>query len=249
MTLILTHIDKHGIVHAADSNLTDSSGGPADIGRKVFDLPSLRAGVSVAGSYSVSGITMDMWMPGMITNYGLSPSPSLSGFADSLRGRLERDMTPTEKGGGCLVHIAGFVHDSAGQHPEFYFVRNITGIDPHNGSYLGMGSSFTVSEDFWTRDYVKPSDRAALTVGPGYALYINGFPSGRIAYFGLMPLLRKFFEDVWSTANWQFRPPKTLDEVAILLELHISVVVAMFKISDYSAPFIGGPVQTLLIRP
>jgi hypothetical protein len=249
MSLILTHIDRHGIVHAADSNLTTDSGEAAGTGTKVFDLPYLRAGLSLAGSYSVNGVAMDKWMPQVIADYEHSASPSLPGFSDWLRGRLEREMTSTERDGGCLVHVAGFVRDSAGQRTEFYFVRNITGIDPNTGSYLGMGPTFAVTEDFWTRDYSTATARAALAAGTGSMLYINGFPSGRIAYLGLMPHLRKFLDEVWNTAAWRFRPPKTLDEVAILVELHFSVIGAMFRMSDYSAPFIGGPVQTLLIRP
>ena len=63
MSLILTHIDRCGIVHAADSNLTSSSGGAAGTGMKVFNLPYLHAGLSLAGSYSVDGVAMDKWMP------------------------------------------------------------------------------------------------------------------------------------------------------------------------------------------
>jgi hypothetical protein len=249
MSLILTHIDRRGIVHAADSNLTTGSGGAAGTGTKVFDLPYLRAGLSLAGSYSVNGVAMDKWMPLVIADYGHNASPRLPEFSDWLRDRLEREMTPTEKDGGCLIHVAGFIRDSAGEHPEFYFIRNITGIDPKTGSYLGMGPTFAATEDFWTRDFSAASARAALAAGTGSMLYINGFPSGRSAYLGLMPHLRKFLEEIWGTAAWRFRPPKTLGEVAILVELHFSVIGAMFIMSDYSAPFIGGPVQTLLIRP
>ncbi len=245
MSLILTHISKLGIVHAADSNLTTSSGSAAGVGKKVFEVSYLKAGLCLAGSYSVGGVRMDTWMPQAIADYLLAASPSLAGFAECLRGRLETEMTASEKAGGCLVHIAAFIQDPSGDHAEFYFVRNITGIDPNNGSYSGMGQKFTVSEDFWHRDFAAPSVRAALSAGSRFAVYINGFPAGRIAYLGLMQHFESFLRAVWNTPGWLFRPPKTLAEVADLLELQLNAIGTMFKISDYSAPYIGGSVQTL----
>ncbi len=51
MTLIYTQFSKLGIILAADSNLTSSSGSTA-VGDKGFEVPYLKAGLCVAGSYS-----------------------------------------------------------------------------------------------------------------------------------------------------------------------------------------------------
>jgi len=134
MTLILTHINKLGIVHAADSNLTSRDGSALGTGDKVFKIPYLQAGLCLSGAYTVGRKRMDVWVPPAIADYGLDKRPTLGGCADYLRGRLETEMTSTEKAASCLFHIAGFVQDPSGDHhPEFYFVRNITGIDPTNG--------------------------------------------------------------------------------------------------------------------
>ena len=66
MTLIVTHIDKLGIIHASDSNLTSSDDKLAGEGKKVFSIPKLNAGISIAGSYGVGNETMDIWLPKFI---------------------------------------------------------------------------------------------------------------------------------------------------------------------------------------
>jgi len=51
MTLILTQLSKYGIIHASDSNISNERGELLGEGRKVFEIPHLNAGLSVAGSY------------------------------------------------------------------------------------------------------------------------------------------------------------------------------------------------------
>lgn len=42
MSIIVTHISQHGIIHAADSKLTDSeTGRSAGEGQKLFEIPRL----------------------------------------------------------------------------------------------------------------------------------------------------------------------------------------------------------------
>ncbi len=173
MSLILTSISHLGIVHAADSNLTDELDQPAGEGQKVFELPYLRGGLSVAGCYSVGGVAMDAWMAEAILDYEHQDNPTLRGFSDSLRGKLEKEMTPDEKCSGSIVHVAGLVVDADGEHPEFYLVSNVTGIDPTTGAYLGTGESFGMSEDFWSRDFSTASARSEFASGEKGQIYIN----------------------------------------------------------------------------
>lgn len=52
MTLILTIINKYGIIHASDSALT-SDDNPPGKARKTFKIKNLKAGLTIAGVYSV----------------------------------------------------------------------------------------------------------------------------------------------------------------------------------------------------
>jgi hypothetical protein len=62
MTLMLTHINKDGIIHASDSNLTANDGTEAGQAQKTFPIGFLKSGFALAGSYSVGGVHRDKWM-------------------------------------------------------------------------------------------------------------------------------------------------------------------------------------------
>lgn len=108
MTLIVTSISNLGIIQASDSNLTVGGGGTM-AGPKVFSLGFTPAALSLAGTYSVGGVPMDVWMPQCIADYGAMPGATLEGFADYLGRRLTNEITDAERNNGSLIHIAGYV--------------------------------------------------------------------------------------------------------------------------------------------
>ena len=246
MTLISTVISNLGIVQSSDSNITDLEGSHVGTGQKVFPIRSLNGALSLAGTRSVHGehSRLDVRLhPG----YAATDSPSLGGFAEHLRARLAGEMTDDEKQRGILIHIAGYVTDGGHRtHPAMFFVRNV-GMDPSTGDYV-PGASVDLSEDFWARDYQKAEVKAAFGAG-GYQRYFNGFPAGRITLLAVAELLQALFNDIRNQPRWQFRPPRNLGELAAFVELEIRAVAALFLSSDYSAPFIGGQIQTDLIPP
>jgi hypothetical protein len=241
MSLILTAISRAGIIHATDSNLSDANG-PAGIGRKLFPVPYLPAALSLAGSYSVGGTRMDVWMQQAIDQYAATPVPTLQGLGEHLRARLEVETQPEEQAEGILIHLCGYVLQQNATHPEFYFIRNITGIDPSTGDYTGLGAHFTLSEDFWARDYLTQDTRTALAQS-GQHLYINGFPAGRIGYLTLMRHFGIFLITMWTEPQWSFRPPATLEEASWIVDLQFRAIGTLFRLSNYPAPFIGGDLQ------
>jgi hypothetical protein len=242
MTLILTHVGKFGIIHASDSNLTSGQGDEAGQGQKTFPLKTLTAGLTVAGAYSVAGKRMDTWMNSFIGAQTSSGTPSLAAFANALRSKLEAEMLPKEKQSGSMVHIAGYVEQDGLQHPEFYFVRNVYGIDDTTGEYIDVRDEFQVSEDFWRRDCPKSNLMTAFQSGT-YQLYINGFTSGRVGYLVLQKRLNEFFQEIWNQPNWKFRPPSSLAESVLFVKLYMGIIGTVFQVSDYGAPFIGGDTQ------
>lgn len=241
MTLILTQISKYGILLASDSNLT-SKVGHAGAGTKVFQLPYLSAGLCLAGSYRVNGQSMDGWMQRFIAAQASIKNSSLSDFAHNLKEALQSQMTTTEKQSGSLIQIAGYVHENGQAHPEFWFVRNVHGIEELTGEYKDIREDFAISEDFWQRDCRNNNSHIAFEQG-GYQLYINGFASGRISYVMLQGILSQFFAMIWRNPNWKFRPPQSLEEAEAFVKLYMQCVNTLFLSSNYPAPFIGGDVQ------
>ncbi len=242
MTLILTQISRHGIVHASDSNLSDATGLTVGSGKKCFAIPSLNAGLTVAGCFAVGDQSMDNWMENFIAN---SSSISLEYFSEDLRLSLEERMTPEQKASGSLIHIAGYQKNTNGKYyPEFWFVRNIYNIDPGTGEYSDMRQEFIKSEDFWNRDNKKTGIFKKFQSKDGdYQLYINGFTPGRISYNIIQGYLMHFFSNLWADKTWNFRPPKNIDESKLLIENYMRLINTIFVLSDYPGQLIGGDIQ------
>ena len=242
MTLILTHLSKYGIIHASDSNLTNDRGA-AGQAKKTFALPHLNAGMTVAGIYAVGNQPMDQWLDKFIQSHAASNNPSLLSFARSMKDNLEAEMLPQEKKIGSIMHIAGYVEENGKAHPEFYHVRNVHGINDSTGEYTDIRQDFDYGEDFWSRDCPKNNLLSAFE-RDGYQIYINGFPAGRMGYLAVQDMLQKFFTAVWNQPGWKFRPPKSLDEATVFIRTYLLIINGLFEVSDYSAPLIGGPIQT-----
>ena len=242
MTLIITHFSKHGIIHASDSNLTRKNDNQTYEGQKTFELPHLNAGMTVAGIYSVGNQPMKQWLDAYIQSDAGSNNASLSSFSYSIRNKLENEMSPEEKKAGIIMHIAGYVEINGMSHPEFYSVRNIHGIDSTTGKYKPPRKDFKCVEEFWSFDGPRNDMMTQFEKG-AYQIYINGFPEGRIIYLTVQNMLSQFFEKVWKQPNWKFRPPNSLEEAKLFVETYMSIINNLFNVSDYSAPFIGGPPQ------
>jgi hypothetical protein len=237
------------LIHASDSNLTTGGGNRAGESKKTFAVSYLTAGLTIAGAFSVGGMPMAKWMDKFIA--AMDPQGgnlTLRAFAEILGSRLESEMTAIEKSGGSMIHIAGYVEASGSYHPEFYFVRNIERIDPNNGAYEGFKDDFAVDEQFWTQNGGPNNVMEAFESGT-YQLYVNGFASGRIGYISLVNYMQGFFSEVWSRPEWKFRPPASLAESVVFVKLMMHFINALFEVSDYPAPFIGGTPQIYEIDP
>jgi hypothetical protein len=246
MTLILTSISKNGIVFASDRALTYASGDSAGEGLKTFPVKFLNAGLSLAGSYQVFNMDMDKWMPKFIEEEEKLGVTTLKEFASDLGAALEGEF---DDDGGCLIHICGYVKEKNSAHPEFWFVRNYQHIRPISGQYCGRSNRFWVSEDFWERDCPDIRELEDYKTGKYiYHQYINGEPSGRIAYNVLSQQLRQFLNYIWSNPGWGFREPKTIEEEATYVKMYMKIICSLFTMSNYIDPPIGGEPDILFIK-
>jgi hypothetical protein len=245
MTLIVAQLDRNGIVLASDSNLTSSNRVERE-GRKAFELPHLRAGLSVSGCYAVDNVPMDEWIPRFIAREETYARKTIAGFADCLRLALDCEMRADQKSSLSLIHLAGYERDERGFHPEFYSVTNATTLDPNTGNYIGIRDAFTAIEDFWSRDCKFKEAQTGFPPAPGPYIahhYVNGFPDARIAYIAALHSLMPYFDALWSQPQRSYRPPKTLQESTTLLRMLMTIMADLFKISDYSALYVGGETQ------
>jgi hypothetical protein len=242
VTLIVTGISDLGVLQLSDSNLTMEGEPGASFGPKVFELPFCHGALGLAGSYDLPSGGMDTWMPDMIADYSNGEHQTISEFAHFLRDRLMSDSEPGET--ELLVHIAGYATDGNKWHPEMWFVRKFVGIDG-GGSYRGRSDRFVISEDFWTRDYPEDRDRGWVESETYVRWYFNGLPEGRINFNLIHTMFWTFLRTVWNNSEWLFRRPRSIEELRDLVAHEVAVIGTLFSVSDYPAPYVGGPVQAI----
>src|SRR5262245_41737959 len=168
MTILVTQISRHGIVHAADSNLTTKAGLPAGQASKLFPINRLAAALTVAGTYAVGRTIMDTWITNFINN---DTSSNLAGFVASLVNSMQQQASQAEKLSGYCLHVAGYVGPPGASHPEFYHATNYS-IDPNTGGYSVLNPSLRFTEDFWSQNSSVPKNQLFAN-GKGY-IYCNG---------------------------------------------------------------------------
>lgn len=207
MTLIITHINRFGIVHAADSNMMSLNNRTkqlqgVSVEQKLFQIPFLNAAVSVAGNVMLGEESMSDWMPIFIEQEEKCDTMSLQLFAENLRKKWFAAMTPAQLEIGNWAHISGYVQTENISHPECWFVSNILNQD---GLCLQVDNQkFHRWEDLATRDCRANGDLFSLfSAGHDVSVtYINGYLTGRILmnHFNLLnalpaqgtPVLRQF---------------------------------------------------------
>jgi hypothetical protein len=235
MTLIATVISKYGIIQASDSN-------------KMFHLGFTDGMLALAGVSSVDGRNIDSWIPACIGTFCEFPQPTLSGFAKYVAGRLGTELRVEECQEGGAIQIGGYASHPPGVHPELWSVQNENEIEPNGAECAGIGRTWRAREEFWDRDYRKIGSRLALASG-FYCHYFSGIAPGRVAFSEVSQLLHDLFQQVWQHETWKFRAPRTLDELASIVELSIRAVGTLYRCSDYPVPYVGGDVQVEKLAP
>jgi hypothetical protein len=248
MSLILTHINRFGIIHASDSNLS-IPGQDVIEGKKVFAIDFLNAGLSIAGTYSVDGTDMNIWMEEFIENQRDAKVGTLKQFSEILQQRLQSSLRENEFHLGCMIQISGYSETNGVIHPEFWFLRNIHSINRETGQYENIDETIAISEDFATRDllYNTTIDKYNFREHEFDYSYFNGFAPGRISYHYLTRSLDTFFNNIWSNKKWKFRPPSNLNDYKLLINSYILTIDTLFQLSDDYGRVIGGNPQFYLI--
>ena len=117
--------------------------------RKVFEIPYLKASV---GYFGLAQPTMreyfSSWLPNVIRhNHSIK---TVKEFSQCLMSELNNKVSKALlKSNASGFHICGLANDGI---PEFYFVRNIEGME--GSFYKGLLDSYLYSEDFRARDAI-----------------------------------------------------------------------------------------------
>lgn len=241
MSIIVTQINKDGIVFGTDSNIsTDTTVDRED--KKIFNIPKLNAAMCTAGSYTINGESLGDWLPKYINNHSNNYN-SLSEFVKLLSSNLTKIMLPVEKTELFISHIAGYQDG----HPEMWCLSNTT--LEGNGNYSNGESTFHYSEDFWSRDYKNNNlEEAFKSNSLNYQVYVNAIRQGRVTFNVVRGHLDVFFTSLWSMKTFNFRHPQNIEEHKYLVRLYIEAISTAYLLSDYQPKIIGGHTQLFTIK-
>lgn len=241
MSIIVTQINKDGIVFGTDSNITTNTAVDRE-DKKIFVIPKLNAAMCTAGSYTINGELLSDWLPRYI-NENSNKYSSIEGFVKLLSSELTKTMLPVEKKELFISHISGYQDG----HPEMWCLSNTTLEE--DGKYSSGKDTFHDSEDFWSRDYKNNNlEEAFKSDGLNYQVYVNAIQHGRIAFNVVRGYLDIFFASLWSMNNFNFRHPQNIEEHKYLVRLYIEAISTAYILSDYQPKIIGGHTQLFIIK-
>jgi len=242
MSIIVTQVNKFGIIFGSDSNITNTEEGEVHCaGKKIFEIPKLKAAMCIAGTYTVGGEMLDIWLPKFIIENQDSYS-SLEDFTAILSKAFEDQMLPKEKSNLSISHIAGYVNG----HPEMWCLSNTELKE--DGHYTVGSSQFHYSEDLWGRDWGDNNLEALfLSSGLNYQMYVNSLTQGRVAFNIVRNYLDRYFISMFSYSNYKFRAPVSLEEHGLLVKTYVDMIDVMYRLSDYESKEIGGETQLYMI--
>ena len=240
MSIIVTQINKFGIIFGSDSNIT-SKNKVERPGKKIFEISKLSAAMCIAGAYTVGGEMMDEWLPMFITK-NQSNYKTLEEFTYLLSEEFNLKMLPEEKRHLSIAHVAGYVNG----HPEMWCLSNTT--LGNNGYYTEGAEKFHCSEDLWNRDY-KDNNLETLLASDGfnYQMYVNSSTQGRVAFNVVRNQLDYYYISMFNAEEFKYRSPRNLEEHRLIVKTYIDMIDVIYKLSDYEPKEIGGETQIYVI--
>jgi len=216
------------------------------LSKKIFTIPYLNAGIGffglaevrqLKGKQIISAQRMSDWLSRFVTkSYHLG---SLCDFANALTSELTRVIPSQDKRKyPSGFHLAGF---NAQGFPEFWFVRNIEGMDDY--AYQGFNDQYVVTEEFLTKqardggfDGVNEAVQATFR-----AIYRNGDYRGHVASWNKADEIMRFlsrFPD--------FKSIRSIEQYEDYIKFKIRLIASIYK-KYCSQSIIGTPVDTLHI--
>lgn len=182
MTIIITLVNKFGIVHGGDSAISHVNAlgeNETTQDTKIFRLGP-KAAVSVAGNWFIDNEFMDSWMPEFIAQQLSMEGFTLRSFAKNLQDEWHAKIPEGRRAPlGNWAHVCGVESTNQRSHAEFWAVSNIRDQNLIGPTNIDL-SRFHHWEDFSTRDCrLRGNVRIDL-----YMLFSEGWPHGHVYFNG-----------------------------------------------------------------
>jgi hypothetical protein len=216
MGLLTLDLCRFGVVMGADSQPIDLLEGSTRIhsqgqrnANPIVEWHGARFTglIGYVGRRSVAGLSTRSWLERfMVRNRDLTTSD----FCERLAGQLTAEWRRLHLRSGLWVYVSGV----ANRDVQFWFVNNIAGIDPNNGTYSGIADTFKAVNDF-DQNYVTRDRRPGETKDQLLDRALYTFRNG--ALYPSTTMLDAFSATVLQIFNGNvpgFAPIRSLDDLA-----------------------------------
>jgi len=213
-------------------------GVPSASRRKLFEINGLNATVSYFGLAEINdSVTFEQFLDVFTKDHGAS---DLEAFANSLTlelcNRVDKDALKKCPSG---LHVCGF---TASATPEFWFVRNVRGIDDKN--YVGFDEVYTATEEL-------RGHHQALNFDESKQDFINqfgmNFANGDLRPFHYAWRLFDLFAENMVSEGVAAQPTSH-EDAQKRLEWKMQAIAGFYS-SAAIEPSIGGPITTVVLSP
>jgi hypothetical protein len=236
MTILITEIytpkdlTQATIVFAADSKVTRNGKHDSQCS-KIFRVPYMKAGVGFFGLAEINNEQTASYLTNFINNN--TSITSLNEWAEALKKDLQRKIGSNDLACNRIgIHLCGFNKDNL---PEFWFIRNISGMDGHQ--YLNPLPDIKIDEQFLARDiptYLEDGS-TNMVKEPRYQVYRNG--DTRVdAYAKALDCVIDGL-----CRHDDFKKPKGIEDYLEIVKLKIEIMCKIYK-KLAKNPLIGTPI-------
>ncbi|MFL5742678.1 MAG: hypothetical protein ACJ75B_20820 [Flavisolibacter sp.] len=220
--------------------------GNAGFGQKVFPIPHLNAGLTYVGTYEINGKSAQDWLNDFIAG-SFFLYAQMDDFVKALTRLLNSEMREIEFKKATIIHVCGYQTHNSKSYIQHWHISNVTLDLP--GEYSDPRTEFDFYTDF---DTFKNAEHRELIISntkirSNRQYFINGFTSGRYAANYVIGVLETTLSAIWNMGQFRFRAPANIFETANVLRLYYTIIIELFKISEYNAMYIGGEIQTYLL--
>jgi hypothetical protein len=249
VTILYSFYTAEGIVFAADSRITTTTGQALPEQRKVLRVP--RTGVTTAligyyGLAQVQGQSMTSWLRNRIAAWQGSHDPA--DFATVVADGLTRDARGPERSEVSGLHLGAFRSSNGHVEPVFYHIRNTRHFNPNTGAHFGLIGNWVFDEQLMARDAIIQNWQAGHIQNHLRTQARTGVPlwyrNGDLPLFGqITGLLEAAIHGVCQLRG--YRAPITLDGWTRIARTHVITTSQIAVALCAATPTVGGTAAVL----
>jgi hypothetical protein len=254
--ILALDVSRFGIVMSADSQPVELLDGRNRVARTrlLSRNPILvrRGGgfaglVAFVGRERIAGKPTREWLHAFSAQH---PDESLMAFCTALADELSRRWRRQRLRSGLWVFVSGF----EGSEVRFWYVSNVEGVNPSDGTYKKPGPTFTAVDDL-DKNYLAPELNQGRTKAQSLRLRMYQFRNGVIRPTALIfDIFNEIMQRIYEQRIPGFTPIRSITDLAYYDRQRMEFAKRLHSpkhgmASKASSPGIAGEVHVMAVAP